>query len=354
MNDSIRQKATSDDAFEDFYDFYSHDMLKKYSQVTSQYKVYRRRLKKQGQREDADGKTPKTEAANVSVDDGDCDSYEGELDEMEDYNLHRNKIAQQKKINQEKMNVITDEQPKTFGHQSDALPEEDEDDEAVMEEFKNDPVAAVRNEDLTNRVCNRNKGHHGDAEKHFDILLSGTSATIIIVSGAENNSTRKMHMAWAGDCPALLWGNSRESIISNSPLHTPSVDAERFRIYNNRGEIRETDDGVQRVFLRGRMYPGIRTSRSIGDLIPHQIGVTSEPEVMSELLSSNDKFFIVGTSALFDQLGTKTVMEKLQDIVDLKDQRRNVTTHFLSALREAEPHSSTPLEDVTFMIHYLQ
>lgn len=137
-------------------------------------------------------------------------------------------------------------------------------------------------------------------------------------------------MAWTGDCPALLWGNSRENIISNSPLHKPNFDAERFRIYNNRGEIRETDDGVQRVFLRGRMYPGIKTSRSIGDLIPHQIGVTSEPEVMSELLSSNDKFFIVGTSALFDQLGTKTVIDKLQDIVDLKDQRRNVTTNLLN------------------------
>ena len=74
---------------------------------------------------------------------------------------------------------------------------------------------------------------------------------------------------------------------------------------------------------------------------------------MSELLSSNDKFFILGTSSLFDQLGTKTVIDKLQDIVDLKDQRREVTSHLLSHLREAETNSSTPLEDVTFLVHFL-
>ena len=149
--------------------------------------------------------------------------------------------------------------------------EEIESEEEQKPEFLDDPVAAVRNEDLTKRLCNRNKGPDGDEEKNFDILLSGTSATIIIICGAENeqNNTRKMHIAWTGDCPAILWGNSRENIIQNNPLHKPSIDAERFRIYNNRGEIRETDDGVQRVFLRGRMYPGIKLSRSIGDLIPH-------------------------------------------------------------------------------------
>lgn len=360
MNDSIRQRS-SDDAFENFYDFYSHDLLKKYSQVTPQYKIYRKRLKKISQPKEEDGAKPVLESQHlVDEDNGsEVDSYEGELDEMDMFNAHKSKIDQQKKINQEKVNIISEEsQPinKAFGSAPEEKEEQEESDQELKQEFIDDPVTAIRNEDLINRVCNRNKGPNGDAEKYFDILLSGTSATIIIICGPENdqNTTRKIHIAWTGDCPALIWGNQRETFLSNTPLHQPSVDAERFRIYNDRGEIRETDDGVQRVFLRGRMYPGIKTSRSIGDLIPHQIGVTSEPDVLSSMLSSNDKILAVGTSSLFDQLGTKTVMEKLQDIVDLKDQRRNITTHLMTHLRESENHSNTPLEDVTFLVHFLQ
>lgn len=56
INESIRQKQT-EDTYEDFFDFYCHDLLKKYSQVTSQYKIYRKRLKKQSQPKDSE--TPK-------------------------------------------------------------------------------------------------------------------------------------------------------------------------------------------------------------------------------------------------------------------------------------------------------
>lgn len=76
-------------------------MLKKYSQVTSQYKIYRKRLKKQAQPKE--GETPKPAAENQQLteeeDVGELDSYEFELDEMEVYNGHRSKIELQKKIN---------------------------------------------------------------------------------------------------------------------------------------------------------------------------------------------------------------------------------------------------------------
>jgi hypothetical protein len=38
-------------------------------------------------------------------------------------------------------------------------------------------------------------------------------------------------------------------------------------------------DKKPRVYVRGRMYPGLSTTRSLGDLLAHQIGVTSEPSV---------------------------------------------------------------------------
>ena len=202
-----------------------------------------------------------------SEDDQEQDSYEFELTEMEKYEVHRRKIDKQRQLVKEKQDLVSfsaddkkkkdEDQPENSVHDS------------VEEVPRTDPAVQIRNDDLRRRICERS-----GAEKNFDILLSGTSATIVILTQQGNSlSTRKMHVAWVGDCPVLLWGNpsstKRDSFLLNEPLHKPTVDAERFRIYNNNGEIRETHDGVHRVFLRARMYPGLNKSRSIGDLIPH-------------------------------------------------------------------------------------
>jgi len=74
------------------------------------------------------------------------------------------------------------------------------------------------------------------------------------------------------------------------------------RIYDNRGEIREAEDGMQRIFLRARMYPGLKVSRTIGDLISHQIGVTSQPNTQIVDFTQNDKLLIMGTAGLWESL----------------------------------------------------
>ena len=84
----------------------------------------------------------------------------------------------------------------------------------------------------------------------------------------------------------LLGGKSNEKKdFINKPTHKPDNDEEKFRIYNEKGEIRETSDGLARVFLRARMYPGLKISRTIGDLIPHQIGVISEPSFVAHTIN---------------------------------------------------------------------
>ena len=99
----------------------------------------------------------------------------------------------------------------------------------------------------------------------------------------------------------------------NLPPHKPNDEEERFRIYNHRGEIREDNEKVERVFLRARMYPGLTTTRSIGDLIPHQIGMTSEPSIKNKLIESTDKFMVLGSPTLFDNLPIPVIVEKITE-----------------------------------------
>lgn len=96
----------------------------------------------------------------------------------------------------------------------------------------------------------------------------------------------KVFVAWVGDSKfAICERNNTNKIKSseNCHPHTAKLASEKYRIYDNNGEVRQTIDQSDRVFLRGRMFPGMKTTRSLGDLIAHQIGVTSEPSfVMKE------------------------------------------------------------------------
>ena len=47
--------------------------------------------------------------------------------------------------------------------------------------------------------------------------------------------------------------------------------------------------------MRARTYPGLSTSRSLGDLLAHEIGVTSEPGVKILELTQKDLFVLIGS-----------------------------------------------------------
>ena len=114
-----------------------------------------------------------------------------------------------------------------------------------------------------------------------------------------------------------IWGNgSKNSKIgfATEPAHRPSLVSEKIRIYNNRGEVRETHEGIHRIYLRARMHPGLKVSRSLGDLIPHQIGVISEPEFKVIPISSMDKFLIIATDSVWEYVQPEYLIDYVNDM----------------------------------------
>ena len=124
-----------------------------------------------------------------------------------------------------------------------------------------DILVQIRNDDMIKRIAKRNAN-----ECLFDNLLSGCTATLVI------QTSKKLFLGWIGDSNALIWGNGKEKSKNSAAtnfLHRPEETKETYRIYDNRGEVRQTEDGIHRIFLRARMYPGLKISRTFGDLIPH-------------------------------------------------------------------------------------
>jgi len=145
--------------------------------------------------------------------------------------------------------------------------------------------------------------------------LSGTSATLVI------QLPRKLIIGWVGD--TLVSVQKREKVtkdlILTKPFHMPDVTTEKIRIYNNRGETRRNVfDKKSKIYVRGRMYPGLSVSRSLGDLLAHHIGVKSEPDIYIADILPSDKFITIATDGVWSHLAAEEVGEIIYEF-GLKD-----------------------------------
>ena len=69
---------------------------------------------------------------------------------------------------------------------------------------------------------------------------------------------------------------------------------ETRRIYESGGEIRElAGEEKARIFVKGKYYPALITTRSIGDEIASQIGVKSEPHITCYKLNEKIEYNIL-------------------------------------------------------------
>lgn len=55
------------------------------------------------------------------------------------------------------------------------------------------------------------------------------------------------------------------------------------------------------------MYPALHLSRSIGDYIGSQLGVSNSPEIYSRVIGREDEFTVLGTSALWATLSNQEI-----------------------------------------------
>jgi serine/threonine protein phosphatase PrpC len=92
------------------------------------------------------------------------------------------------------------------------------------------------------------------------------------------------------------------------------VAAEKARILAANGRVFAVryDDGVDgpaRVWLKDLDVPGLAMSRSLGDVVAHTVGVSSEPEVFEYTLdSARDVFLVLATDGLWEFMSDAEVV----------------------------------------------
>jgi len=155
----------------------------------------------------------------------------------------------------------------------------------------------------------------------FDASLSGTTCTVVL---QRENSIWAAH---AGDSRAVLAYKKGNQWVAEdlTPDHKPELEGEKKRIQSSGGEVRKlAGDIPHRVFAKGKMYPGLAMSRSLGDNVAHTVGVSEVPDVKMATVTDEAKFVIVCSDGVWEFISSQEAVElvsryevsKVQDATD--------------------------------------
>ena len=151
---------------------------------------------------------------------------------------------------------------------------------------------------------------------YFDSSESGTTCIMIIQIGnhlisANVGDSRVIVVFDEENDPNLNFLN----VIPLSIDFKPELPGERERILRSGGVIDQIKNkfgmrmGPYRVFARGKDYPGLAMSRSIGDFIGKNLGIIAEPGIVEYYIGNNTKFFVMCSDGVWEFLSNEKVKE---------------------------------------------
>ncbi|KAL4433525.1 hypothetical protein ABPG74_002922 [Tetrahymena malaccensis] len=183
-------------------------------------------------------------------------------------------------------------------------------------------------------------------------FISGISCTFIV--RRKNN----LLISHVGDTKAFVFKknvnlNKKDKILAVQLTedHTPNNTVERNRIYREHGEVKRSQDFSEKVFVRGRDYPAIHITRSIGDLIAQQIGVISEPYIKHYDIDVNDSYLLIGTSGLFDLINTEEIWQVISPFEG--SNILEASKYLQSRVKQLKKQHPQMCQDITFVLQCL-
>jgi serine/threonine protein phosphatase PrpC len=172
-----------------------------------------------------------------------------------------------------------------------------------------------------------NKIVHNELESEkFDINFSGSTCVIVF------HILSTLIVSNCGDSRAIVVideiKNKNKIVPQNSNIitsnyntvqlsvdHKPELPLEKERIEHNGGVVAQFEedngelDGPMRVWVKGEDYPGIATSRSIGDVVAKKIGVIYVPEIEIYEINTSVKYIVVASDGVWEFLSNNDVMD---------------------------------------------
>ena len=135
---------------------------------------------------------------------------------------------------------------------------------------------------------------------------SGTTAVSILQIDQE------LFILNVGDSRAIMCNveGGEISAMELSNDHKPFNMIEKERIEKAGGEImpKEGTSGPLRVWKKDEESPGLAVTRTLGDLMGHRIGVSSEPDIEYWKIMNDDYFIVIASDGIWDVMNSAEVV----------------------------------------------
>ena len=150
---------------------------------------------------------------------------------------------------------------------------------------------------------------------------SGTSINLIIFFHFMNN-INKIISVNLGNTKSILITDDKKIKELNIP-HTPCVKEERLRIEQHGGIIDRIDwlkVGPLRVWFKGKKYPGLTITRSLGDFEAIPLGIIPIPDIKEyDIDNEKIKILVMATNGIWEFLTNDKIMDIAWQFYESKD-----------------------------------
>jgi len=169
---------------------------------------------------------------------------------------------------------------------------------------------------------------------------SGATATAAII----DMDSGTMSCAHVGDSALLLSSAGNVQFLTQDHIVDEAAE-QRVRMHG--GEVREELVGgitARRIFARGQRLPGIMMDRSLGDLVGHQLGMLSTPDVVTGLQVGPGSMVILASDGVWEHQRTQQVLAHAEHS-DAQQSAKN-----LVELSRAGCASNPLIDDITAVV----
>ena len=178
-------------------------------------------------------------------------------------------------------------------------------------------------------------------------MSSGTTCTCLLLFDS------KIVVGNVGDSKCILYSLIEDRMFYRSLTfnHKPSESKEHNRIIASGGEIYKinSNNAPYRVWMKGKDFPGLAITRSLGDTLAASVGVISDPEVVTVNLHENDKALILASDGVWDKLTEEEVIKiaKMNIKLGLADYAVNA---IIDEARKRWENSGPYIDDISCVI----
>ena len=180
--------------------------------------------------------------------------------------------------------------------------------------------------------------------QNLDFNKSGTTCIIIIQLG--------IHLICAnvGDSRSILIKNNQIILLSTDCK--PDIPKEYNRIIENGGNIQcevilnGKVFGPLRIYEKGKTYPGIAMSRSLGDYNSKKVGVIPNPLFYEHKINNDIKYILVCSDGVWEFISNEEAMKICEKYYQLKDVC-GLCKELINVSRESWKKNKVMSDDIT-------